>query len=136
VCLLAACWSAEAEPDPDDELRSLLGLTRAIPIYHVTLSGAGARDSLSPALIEVTAGAVVEMRVLDARTHAVAFVLDQLPEANRAFLERTHQLFGPALIDPDSRFVVSFAGAPPGRYPFRCLSHPETGRGLVIVRPN
>ena len=44
-----------------------------------------------------------------------------------AFLESSGQLRGPPLLTEDASWIVSLEGAPPGDYPFRCLTHGAAG---------
>lgn len=111
----------------NDEVR----LPRGADLHEVTISGAGARDSLAPATISAEAGDAVRFTVTDHRAHALAFEPDSLSGPIREFLEGTAQLRGPPLVNEGSAWVVSLAEAPAGRYPFLCRSHDE--RGVLTV---
>jgi plastocyanin len=104
-------------------------LPRGTRIHDVVLDA----DSADAELIVVDAspGDVVRFTTGDNRTHAVAFDAQALSPDARAFLERTSQLSGPPLADEGASWIVDLDGAPPGRYPFRCLSHGR--RGVVVV---
>lgn len=101
-------------------------------VHDVDIGGAGAADSLAPAALEVRPGDAVRFVAGDHRAHAIAFLADSLPPAARAWLEESQQLRGPPLVNRGSQWIVVFEGAPPGRYPFTCLSH--GARGGVTVR--
>ena len=110
-----------------------VSLPSGAEIHEVAIGGAGARDSIAPATVEAEPGDAVRFTVGDHRTHALAFIADSLPAGAREFLERTVQLRGPPLVNEGTAWVVSLAEAPPGRYPFVCLSH--DARGVLVVRP-
>ena len=62
------------------------------------------------------------------------FTADALSSEQRSFLERTNQLRAPPLVEQGAAWVVSLEGAPPGAYPFHCITHGERGR-LTVVPP-
>lgn len=81
----------------------------------------------------VRPGDVVRFTAADAGNHALAFDETAIAPESRAFLEVTHQLRGPPLITTGAVWVVSFDGAPPGDYPFTCLTYGGLGRITVQV---
>lgn len=101
-------------------------------VHEVGIEGAGAADSLAPATLEVRRGDAVRFIAGDHRTHAIAFLADSLEPGARAYLEESMQLRGPPLVNRGSEWVVVLDDAPPGRYPFVCVSH--GARGVVTVR--
>jgi len=115
-------------------LRTELGLTDADEVHRVTVRG-GDREVLEPAEVHIPAGAWVEFVTVDWRTHQIRFVGDSLDAARRAFLEATDQMDSPPLVDRDARFVVSFADAPEGRYPFIAEGNGSPTLGVVVVLP-
>ena len=108
-----------------------VSLPSGAELHDVAIGGAGAADSLAPASISASPGDAVRFTVGDHRTHAVIFDPGSLPAPAREFLERTGQLRGPPLVNEGTAWVVSLADAPPGRYPFVCLSH--GARGVIAV---
>ena len=94
---------------------------------------AGNRESPDPALVEVRAGDYVQFVTEDHRVHALSFEMDSLDAGRAAFLRGSGQEGGPPMVVRGSRFVVTFAGAPPGRYPFVVVGNGEDGRGAVVV---
>ena len=96
-------------------------------VHRVRVSGAGAVDSIAPASVSAAPGDALVFTVADGRPHALAFVADSLDASARAFLERTGQLRGPPLVNRDASWVILLEEAPPGRYPFFCLSHDAFG---------
>jgi plastocyanin len=112
-----------------------LGLSDRDEVHRVTLTG-GEREVLSPEEVSIPEGAWVEFVSADWRVHDIRFDLDSLPEAARAFLEESDQVASPPLVDRGARFVVSFEGAPDGRYPFVAEGNGAPGRGVVVVGPS
>jgi hypothetical protein len=65
--------------------------------------------------------------------HELAFEMDSLGTSARVFLMDTDQIESPPLLQRDARFVVSFEGAPPGRYPYLLQGNGRAGRGVIVV---
>lgn len=126
------CRRGDPEHRPDALLRAQLGLTDDDRVHVVTLTG-GNREHAYPDSMIVPTGAYVQFVTADWRIHEVAFEVDALSPAAWRFLERTDQVASPPLIDRDSRFVVSFEGAPAGRYPYVLEGNAGPGRGVVMV---
>jgi hypothetical protein len=119
---------------PDSVLRAELGLTDDDRVHRVAIRG-GRREGLSADSVELLPGAWLEFVTLDWWVHEVRFEADSLGLEARAFLERTDQMASPPLVNQDDRFVVSFAEAPEGRYPFVVEGNGAPARGVVVVRP-
>lgn len=102
-------------------------LERGARVNEVRVGGAGAADRLAPTEITAAPGDAVRFVVEDRRAHALVFVEDGLSPENRTFLSETNQLRGPPLVNEGATWVVSLAEAPPGRYPYVCLSHDAGG---------
>jgi plastocyanin len=81
----------------------------------------------------VRPGDFVEFVTQDRRVHAVEFTLAGLPPAAASFLRTSGQESSPPLVEADARFVVSFAQAPPGTYPYVVIGNGEEGRGTIVV---
>ncbi|MHB1193424.1 MAG: hypothetical protein ACYC6F_10295 [Longimicrobiales bacterium] len=118
---------------PDSLLRAELGLTDADQVHRVTISG-GPQETLSAPSVEIAPGAWVEFVTLDWWVHEIRFEADSLPPDARAFMERTDQVASHPLVSKDERFVLSFEGAPDGRYPFVVEGNGAPARGVVVVR--
>jgi plastocyanin len=129
---------AAPEPDPatlpDSLLRAELGLTDEDVVHRIVLRG-GDREVFSPDELAIAEGAWVEFVSDDWRVHEIRFELDSLPAAARAFLEESDQVASPPLVNQGARFLVSFSGAPDGRYPFVAEGNRAPGRGVVVVGP-
>ena len=92
------------------------------------------RPELTPVEVTVRTGDVVRFLATDGSAHALAFDGDSLAAPAREFMERTGQLRSPPLLMKDATWLVSMAGAPPGRYPFRCPTHGAAGAVIVTAR--
>jgi len=115
-------------------LRAELGLTDADRVHRVVLSG-GSTESADPPALDVLEGDWVEFVSSDWRVHEVRFELDSLSVAAGQFLGESDQVASPPLLEPDARFVLSFAGAPEGRYPYVVEGNGSAVRGVVVVGP-
>lgn len=135
---LVGCRAAPPSEDhpPDERLRSELGLTDKDQVYRVTVGVDGYAEQATPGSLEIPPGAWVEFVSEDWRVHQVRFEEDSLSADGRDFLVSSDQVASPPMVDRDARFVVSFADAPPGRYPFVVEGSATTARGVVVVRPN
>lgn len=112
------------------ENRTVL-LEHGAEVWEVLLQGVGTNHQLSPDSIEARPGDVVRFVAADAMVHAAGFDADALGPEQRAFLERTGQLSSPPLLSTGAAWVVSLEDAPPGIYPFRCLTH--GGEGTLYI---
>lgn len=117
---------------PDSVLRTELGLTDADEVHRVSVTG-GERETVDPREVRVPPGAWVEFVTTDWRVHQVRFESDSLDAARLAFLVESDQVDSPPLLDRDARFVVSFAGAPEGRYPYVVEGNGAATHGVVVV---
>ncbi len=101
-------------------------------LHDVRIGGAQANDTLVPDTVRATPGDAVRFIAGDRRTHAVAFIRDELSPAAMRFLEESMQMRGPPLVEEGSAWVVVLRDAPAGSYPFQCVAHGT--RGVLIVR--
>lgn len=108
-----------------------VALAEGARLYRIQIGGQEGQESISPASVQARPGDAIRFIVTDALTHAIAFDTASMSEPGRRFLASTSQVAGPPLIQPGTSWVVSLAGAPPGDYPFRCLSHGGVGRIVV-----
>ena len=137
VALLLSLPTACERPDPrlrpEQVLRDSLQLGDDDRVHRVQLLSQDNREAPEPAAVSVRPGDYVEFVTGDHRVHAIAFVLDSAAPAGAAFLRRTAQEGSPPLVVPEARFVVTFADAPPGRYPYLVIGNGAEGRGQVVV---
>lgn len=131
--LLAACQPPDPSLQPDETLQAELGLTTRDLVHRVTVTG-GQTERADPAALSIEPGAHVEFVTTDWLIHEVLFEPDSVGPEGWAFLARTDQTASPPLIDRDSRYVLSFEDAPPGRYPYLLEGNGAAGRGVIIVR--
>ena len=134
VALLVTGCGEQPDPrlQPDAVLQAELGLTTRDRVHRVRLTG-GEAESADPPVLSIEPGAYVEFLSTDWLVHEIVFEADSLAAEQRAFLERTDQVASPPLIERDSRYVLAFAGAPPGRYLYRLEGNGRAGRGVIVV---
>ncbi len=123
------------ELQPDEILRAELGLDDGDVVHTVSITG-GEAERVGPTETVVAPGDWVQFITTDFYVHEMQFELDSLAAGARDFLIRTDQVASPPLIDAGARFVLSFAEAPEGRYPFRVEGNGLPGGGVVVVRAN
>ena len=85
----------------------------------------------SPSVVKAHTGDIVRFTAMDAAGHALGFDTDSLPPAQKEFLEHSQQLRSAPLISTGTVWIMGLQGAPPGKYPFHCLTH--GGRGILVV---
>ncbi|HSJ15214.1 MAG TPA: hypothetical protein VK939_12410 [Longimicrobiales bacterium] len=78
---------------------------------------------VEPLRATLRVGDIVRFEAGDGAGHAIAFDGALLASDARAFLEQTGQLRSPPLVSEGNAWVVSFAHAPPGEYPYTCVTH-------------
>jgi len=132
--LVAPACTRENPDPPDPLLQDSLGLTGEDRVVRVRLSSRDGSELVEPAQVELEPGSWVEFFTRDRRVHTVSFAMDRLAPEQAGFLRGTSQDRSPPLVELDSRFVVSFEGAPAGRYPFLVEGNGSPARGIVVVR--
>lgn len=134
VAVLASLSCGTPDPDliPDEVLQATLGLAEGDRVHTVTVTtGVGERSE--PDTVVVRPGDLVQFVTTDWFVHEVRFDVEALDPAARSFLVRTAQMASPPLLQRDARFVVSFADAPEGRYPYVLVGNRASGAGAVVV---
>jgi plastocyanin len=129
----SGCSRADATLRPDALLRDSLGLGDDDRVHRVGLGSADNRETVQPPQVTVRPGDYVEFVTQDRRVHALAFVLESLAPAAAEFLIGPGQQSSPPLVESGTRYVVSFADAPPGTYPYVVRGNGAEGRGAVVV---
>ena len=132
--LAVACERSAPRLRPDQVLKDSLSLGDNDQVHRVRLSRLDQRENLDPASVEVREGDYVEFVSTDRGVHAIYFVLDSLSSVAGQFLRASGQESSPPLVLPGARFVVLFAGAPTGRYPFVVVGNGTEAHGTVVVR--
>ena len=130
---LAACERPDPELRPGQVLQDSLNLGDGDRVHRVRLSRVDQRESPEPASVDVREGDYVEFVSADRGVHAISFVLDSLSSAAAQFLRASGQQGSPPLVLPGARFLVLFADAPPGRYPFVVVGNGTEAHGAVMV---
>jgi plastocyanin len=110
-----------------------LGISDAAAIHRIRVTGSGDRTRLLPLRTQIRPGDVVQFVILDHRTHLVRFLDDETASDALEFLRHTGQDRPPPLVARESRLVLSFRDAPPGRYPFRVESIGSPVEGEIRV---
>lgn len=133
---LIAVGSCEPPPDPDTLpdalLQEELGLTTTDRVHRVTLTG-GEVEQADPVMVSIEPGSHVEFVTSDWLIHEVIFEADSVTGERWEFLARTDQTASPPLLERESRYVLTFVGAPAGRYPYRIEGNGAPGRGVIVV---
>jgi plastocyanin len=134
---------------------------RAVPLpatgrtVTVAMEGRGWRTNwFQPPLVRIHSGDAVRWVMGSGSAHSVRFEVESLPPRVRAQLaanfepaSRAHRSArnphaggrpgrwdSPMIVMRGDAFTLSFAGIPPGRYPYRCAPHGAVGmRGIVEV---
>lgn len=130
--LVVGCGDGESDLPPDGRLQRELGLEPSDVVHQVVLHG-GMPGSLDPVEATVAPGDYLQFVTADSWIHEISFDPDSLTVTGRAFMDGLDQMASPPLVSRGSRFVVSFEGAPPGRYPYLVLGNGAPKRGAVIV---
>jgi plastocyanin len=132
LCTLGGC--RDVAPANEPVVLELHGDTVTLPagVRLVEIAvGRTEHGDFDPARDTARAGDVVRFTARDRQTHAIVFQGETLAADAAAFLEGSGQLRGPPLLDVGASWIVSLDGAPPGDYPFHCLTHGQSGRLTV-----
>lgn len=135
LALLALACNRGEEPRKREVLElaeDTIQLEHGVTLTNVLVrSASGTTPAFQPETIQARPGDVVRFITADRHPHAIAFETTQLALPLADFLQRTHQLRSPPLITEGASWIVSFADAPPGRYPFVDLS--QNRAGVIVV---
>jgi plastocyanin len=130
LLLLAAPACRERGPSNQQVVLELESDTIQLPAgvqLHQIRMRVSQPSEFDPPSVQARAGDVVRFEADDGHNHAILFDAPQLSQQMHDFLERSGQLGGPPLLDRGASWIVSFEGAPPGTYGFRCLTHGASG---------
>lgn len=140
--VLAACGGAKtdaANPDSANAAAAAPAATAgATHVINMVMEGTAYK--FVPADITIKAGDAIVFKGVSGAAHNIVFWKDSLPAGaeavlNAAMPDGTAPLSSKMVVDGDST-VVSFAGAPTGRYPMYCLPHLAMGmKGSITVTP-
>lgn len=92
----------------------------------------------APATITIQRGDKVRFTLVSGPPHNVVFWSDSIPKGAAAVLTKgmpqtVDKLTGPFFLKTGDTYVVSFAGAPAGRYRYNCTPHLALGMTATIV---
>lgn len=132
---LSACREREApnQNPPDSLLQDSLGLMPTDQVHRIVLSSRNGAETVEPTEVTLRPGQYVEFFTEDRHVRTVAFITDSLNAQQTDFLRSSAQDRSPPLVELESRFLVSFVGAPPGRYPFVVTGNERSIQGVVVV---
>lgn len=108
--------------------------------HEVKMVQVGEAYRFQPASLTVRPGDRVRFVNVSGGPHNVAFDAGKIPDAAEKQLAANRPdpiapLSGALLTKPGESYTVSFAGVPPGAYPFSCMPHLAMGmKGVVTVR--
>ena len=91
----------------------------------------------APAKVAIQRGDKVRFTLVSGPPHNVVFWADSVPKGATAALAKgmpatVDALTSPFFLKTGDSYVVSFAGAPPGRYVYNCAPHLALGMKAVI----
>lgn len=133
--LAAACAEPPAPPSVELENGSV-DLAPSAAVHDVALARTGGRpERMVPDFVAVRAGDLVRFTSETLDSHALAFRLPRLDEAQRRFLEETGQEASAPLLERGHAWVLSLEGAPAGTYHLVCVIHDAAGRIDVAQAP-
>lgn len=116
-------------------------------VHTVRMIMQGSLSKFEPATLTIRPGDQVRFVNVSGGPHNVSFDPATLPAGMQPVLEKAmadqiQPLWGKLVSDTNEAYVISFAGARPGRYPFFCVPHmyDENGnatvgmKGVIIVQ--
>ena len=119
---------------PDAQLISELGLTERDRVHTVSLT-TEADERADPDSIIVQIGDYLQFVSSDWLIHEVRFDSAEMSDRTRSFMIVTDQMRSPPLLQRGARYVLSFADAPQGAYPFWLEGNRGIGGGVIVVAP-
>lgn len=132
LLFLGGCADSPARAGPDvlelDSSRIELPDSVRLVVVHLDRARPG---EIEPLRASLRVGDIVRFEADDGAGHAIAFDGALLASDVRGFLEATGQLRSPPLVSRGNAWVVSLAHAPPGEYPYTCVTH--NARGAIGV---
>lgn len=128
------CEPVDPTLRPDAQLISELGLSERDRVHTVSLT-AEAEERADPDSIIVRSGDYLQFVSSDWLIHEVRFDSAEMSDRTRSFMIVTDQMRSPPLLQLGARYVLSFADAPEGAYPFRLEGNRGPGRGVIMVAP-
>ena len=96
------------------------------------------RVTFAPATVTIQRGDKVRFTLVSGPPHNVVFWSDSIPKGAAAALAKgmpqaVDKLTSPFFLKTGDSYVVSFAGAPAGRYVYNCAPHLALGMKAVVT---
>jgi plastocyanin len=148
VMVLAACGGKAADSEGGAEESAMAPAAAPAETAAPAMAQGGTRHEVDmileganyvyrPAQLSIKPGDVVVFKAISGGMHNVQFWPDSLPAGAAAALEAgMTNVMAPLssnLVAEGDSVVVSFAGAPAGRYPYFCLPHQALGMVAEIT---
>ncbi len=139
--VLAACGGGDKSgAAPADTTKAATPAATAGATHVINMVMEGTAYKFVPADLTIKSGDIVVFKGVSGAAHNVVFWKDSIPAGaeavlTAAMLDGTQPMGTKMVVDGDSA-VVSFAGAPVGRYPMYCVPHLTMGmKGAITVTP-
>ena len=134
-----APWACR-EPEPagselDPLLRDSLPDAVGARMRVVEIGFGPGGEKVAPDSVELLPGEQVDFHTLDGSPRVARFRVMGLDEAQYRFLTEGSGLSSPPLVAANTHWVVDFAQAPPGRYPFEVEGPRGAVDGVLWVGP-
>jgi plastocyanin len=130
MTLLAAACGGEkkAEEQKAPEAAAPAAAAATGTTHEVFMDFDGKVGTFTPAELTIKSGDLVKFINRSGGPHNVSFWPDSIPAGAAAALDagmpdRTGPLMGPMLVELNTAYQMSFAGAPAGTYKYYCLPH-------------
>ena len=135
VGLLAATGVEVRTVPPDSNAVVALAPAKTV---EVQMLGDASGYRFSPATVTIQRGDKVRFTLVSGPPHNVVFWSDSIPKGAAAVLAKgmpqtVDKLTSPFFLKTGDSYVVSFAGAPAGRYRYHCTPHLALGMTATIV---
>jgi plastocyanin len=136
AALLLAAGPGTATPAPHGLTPPAIGAPGKT--VEVQMIGDATGYRFSPATVTIQRGDQVRFTLVSGPPHNVVFWSDSIPKGAAAPLAKgmpktVDKLTGPFFLTKGDTYVVSFAGAPAGRYRYYCTPHLALGMVATIV---
>ena len=135
VGLLAATGVEVRTVPPDSNAAVALAPAKTV---EVQMTGDASGYRFSPATVTIQRGDKVRFTLVSGPPHNVVFWSDSIPKGAATMLAKgmpqtVDKQTSPFFLKTGDSYVVSFAGAPAGRYRYYCTPHLALGMVATIV---
>lgn len=120
-----------------EPVANVAATTRTAKTVDVQMIGDATGYRFAPAKVTIQRGDKVRFTLVSGPPHNVVFWADSIPKGAAAALAKgmpqtVDKLTSPFFLEAGDSYVVSFAGAPAGRYVYNCAPHLALGMKAVI----